>query len=258
MFKRFACFLALSSSAAISSASFYVWADGQATDITGAADYSQYVQNVYTSVGAEKLITNADSSASFGSVSELGALHAHSQISAVAVGSSYAPRAWARAQYRDSITVGGIGQITLQFSMPTNGVFAADGYNAQVLARLDVGTPSAGLLGLAVTERMNSGVLTITDDTTTGQITVDAGTVLSLQGYLATDTRLAPTYYPSSSSADFSNTSHTFIEVMTPGGSVTSESGHNYSQSAVPEPASLSLLAIGAGLLARKRAAKAA
>ena len=235
-------------------ASFYVWADGQADGIVGAANYSQFLQNVNTTVGDDKALHSPNlSNAAFGSSSSIGTLKAYARADSPGFNLMGETRVWARSQYSDFITVGGSGPVTLHFTMPTTGTFSAGSWNALGSASFTISTPSAPLLDLAYRERMNDGVSTIENNITSGQVTVAPGTRIQLAGYLVTDVLLI-TENPAAlmSGVDFSHTAESFIEVLTPGGTITSESGHNYAP--VPEPATMAILSLGSGLLAfRKR-----
>jgi hypothetical protein len=229
MLKRLFFLLIVALTTAPAHATFYVWADGQADGITGAAYYSEYIESVNTIVAADRVLHSPNlSNAALGSSSSIGTLKAYAQADTPYFNLMGDTRGWARSQYSDVITVGGSGPVTLLFTMPTIGTFNAGSYNAVGSANLFVDTASAGLL-LAYRERMFHGLSTIEIDSTSGQITVDPGTQIYLRGYLVTDARVI-NQDPNAlmSGVDFSHTSESFIEVLTPGGTVSSESGHNY------------------------------
>ena len=251
-----ASFLAFAGSA---NATIYVWIDGQANDISNGASYSHYLENSNVTLTDDKTVNNGDLiHGSFGSSSSMGTLRSYSHVDTVGLNLPLLPEAESRGQYRDSVTVGGTGQITLKFSMPTSGSYAPGSYNALELATLDVNTDAGALsqplIDFIYKSRMNNGVLTIDNDSTVGEITVDAGTKISLFGYLATRaTTNCQNPLALMSGVDFSHTSESFIEVLTPGGTLTSQSGHNYSP--VPEPATFLALGLGLTFLARRRKA---
>ena len=235
-------------------ASFYVWADSFSTDISPPSDYNLYVQDVDTTVSDARSITTSFTSASYGSTASLGTLKSYSNVnSQMSFSFALLPRVTTRAQTSDSITNTGSSAITLHFSMPTIGTFVAGSYNATMHADLTAGNLNGtSTLDLTRYEKMINGVYSLDQNVTEGDITVSAGDKIIINSSIFTDARnnvqLAGGL---NSGLDFSHTSHLYIDLLTPGGTFTTQSGHNYSS--VPEPVSALGLLCGVLLFARRR-----
>lgn len=251
--RRLPFLVAISCFSGIANAGVFVWIDGQTSAITNGVSYSQFLADTNTTLSADYDIHSPDlTHAVYGSSSSIGTLKAYSHLDSTPLNLTIEPEAWTRAQYEDTITVGGSGPVTLQITMPTTGTFTPGSWDALGSASLEVLTPSASILYLSYRVRMNAGVTTVESNIQSGQITVDGGTQFRLVGYSVARARLIR-MNPNAlmSGVDFSHTSQSFIEVLTPGGTITSQSGHNFAP--VPEPASVAILALGSALLGSRR-----
>lgn len=260
MIKLLSLALSFALAATCAHAASYVLAQGQSSDFTGATVYTQYLESSNTPVFGQKEITT-EVHAAFGSSAAYGLLKANAEIDALPLGGvlyGLAPSVGAAATFEDWITVGGVGPITLHFTMPTEGFFDPNSQYASVSSTFDaVARNSSGGISAeaycAYQARVQSGNQFLDSSILFSDITVDPGTRISLSGYLVTSAQLYylnPTFLKSE--ADFSHTAHSYIDVLTPGGSIVADSGQNYS-STVPEPTSLAFLGIGAVLLLRRR-----
>jgi hypothetical protein len=116
------------------------------------------------------------------------------------------------------------------FTMPTTGTLDPGSWDALGSAHLDIGTQNAPLLFLTYQVRMNNGTETVEQNVTSGQITVDPGTRIYLHGTLVAAIKMVRSNpLALMSGVYFSHTSESFIKILTPGGSISTESGHSYS-----------------------------
>ncbi len=240
--------------AASANATSYLWAKGQSGDFSGATSYSQYVENVDTAVSDQKEI-NTEVHASFGSIATYGRLSSNTEVDASFIFGQVSPYCSAADEVQDWITVGGVGMITLHFTMPVSGFMDPNSQYASVNSRFDGYDQSTGAEAyLQYQAHVQSGNYSLDTNILSSDMTVAAGSRVMLSSYLVTTSQLYwmnPTFLRSQ--ADYSHTAHQYIDVVTPGGSITSDSGHNYASNATPEPASFAALGLGALLLIRRR-----
>jgi len=162
----------------------------------------------------------------------------------------------ADAWWGDTFTVTGAPgtQITFNVGMQLHDALSAikylgypDNLGAQAVAYLD-GTGVFG--GLAIHDDSSAPAA---NKTVWQSVTYNVGTVLGMGGHLSTDA----TAQGGTATADAFSTALFAIEVVTPGGGYTTESGMVFATSfSVPEPSTYSLLLIGLaawGLFARCR-----
>jgi hypothetical protein len=211
-------------------ASHYIYIDGQTSEVADGVSYSHYLENVNTTVADQKLVNSDGANGAFGSSSSPGSLKAYSHAATTGVNLPIEPYIWARAQYTDVILVEGSGPVTMSFTMPTTGTLDPGSWDALGSASLDVGTQDAQLLFLTYRVHMNNGSETVERNVMSGQVTVDPGTRIYLHGTLVAAIKMVRSNpLALMSGVDFSHTSESFISLLTPGGSLLSESGHSYS-----------------------------
>lgn len=155
----------------------------------------------------------------------------------------------------DTFTVGA-GNVQANFSSSLNGFFTGAGSGQAVLRVQDLTTPSLTVNDL--TTLVNES---ISSSTQTALVTLAANHQYSLSWSMKAlaDTMVNFLTNRPDATADLSGTGHLYIDVLTPGGTLTFASGHNYSSSIVattPLPPSLILMlsALGAfGFLGYRR-----
>lgn len=251
--RKFVLFLLVAAAGVPSAhAILYVWVDGQNQDSGSQAFYNQIAYaNTVVSDGRD-VIDGGSNHTAFRSTARIGQLRAFAHTDAPYFNGSLQPLCWGRAQFADELmATSPTGSTLLRFLMPTSGTLEAGSAYAIGFATLDVSTTSDSLhLGYRV--EMLRGVFQTVENTLVGEITVPNGVGLSLRANSLAYGRVnvnEASYL--NAGADFSSTSNVYIEVLTPGASFTTESGHTYAP--VPEPASLAALATGAGCLLRRR-----
>lgn len=138
--------------------------------------------------------------------------------------------------------------VTLRLDLPTHGTITHSGQIAVALAQADIKID--GDKRLQYIDNINSDGTLFHAKDPAFTLTVASGSSFSLAQSFSLQANPGP--LQSSVEMDYSNTSRVTIDVLSAGGSFTSDSGATYS-SAVPEPASIAALAIVVLGVAKRR-----
>ena len=111
---------------------------------------------------------------------------------------------------------------------------------------MSLGDPAFGTLVSEVDQLSNTPSLQVIYQSSSYTIHVLAGDPLSLAQTINGDARGSAMWY---GDVNFGSTANTEITVLTPGATLTSASGVDYSPQATPEPTALILLSTGLGVI---------
>ncbi len=240
---------------------FYVEATAGTYAFGGPNGYDQTFGALGTSASATSSGDGANSSASASAA--MGTVGGFASASAVTRDTGFAQLATGQtwALFSDTISVGSgslpVGTIvTLSIDTNLTGAIigVAGGFEGRGSSNF-----SAGYLGgtAVATAEQRSDWINGNYNSNSGPITFNTtvGSLVPLTGRLdvvAIAEGVGQAGVASSVTASFGSTALFTVDALTPGVVLTSESGHNYS--AIPEPATLALLAIGTLLITRRRA----